>query len=100
MRKRSKPRPYDASGRRQRAQESQERMLEVARALFAERGYVETTMDEIAKRAEVAVPTLYAAFGSKRARLSTLIDRLGSGAPGSPPILQTQSAQQAMADPD
>jgi AcrR family transcriptional regulator len=100
MRKRTKPRPYDASGRRQRAHESQERMLEVARALFAEKGYVETTMDEIAKRAEVAVPTLYAAFGSKRAILSKLIDRLVSGEPGSPPILQTQGAQRAMSEPD
>ena len=100
MRKRSKPRPYDASGRRQRAQQSQERMLEVARDLFAEKGYVETTMEEIAKRAEVAVPTLYAAFGSKRAILSKLVDRLVSGEPGGPPILKTQDAQQAMSDPD
>ena len=100
MRKRPKPRPYDASGRRQRAQQSQERMLEVARELFAEKGYVETTMDEIAKGSEVAVPTLYAAFGSKRAILSKLIDRLVSGEPGGPPILQTPGAQQAMTDPD
>jgi AcrR family transcriptional regulator len=95
-----KRRRYDASGRQQRAAESQERMLESAGRLFAARGYAETTVDDIARDAGVAVPTIYAVFGSKRGLLSRLVDRLVSGTPDAPPILRTASAQQVLADRD
>ena len=42
-------------------------MLDAARRLFLERGYAGTTVPEIAAAAGVAVPTIYWAFGSKRA---------------------------------
>ncbi len=42
-------------------------MLEAARRLFLERGYAATTIPAIAAAAGVAVPTIYWAFGSKRA---------------------------------
>ena len=42
-------------------------MLDAARRLFLERGYAATTIPEIARQAGVAVPTIYWAFGSKRA---------------------------------
>jgi AcrR family transcriptional regulator len=42
-------------------------MVEAARQLFLERGYAATTIPAIATRAGVAVPTIYWAFGSKRA---------------------------------
>ncbi len=42
-------------------------MLDAARRLFLERGYVGTTVPDIAAAAGVAVPTIYWAFGSKRA---------------------------------
>jgi AcrR family transcriptional regulator len=42
-------------------------MLDAARRLFLERGYAATTVPEIATAAGVAVPTIYWAFGSKRA---------------------------------
>jgi AcrR family transcriptional regulator len=42
-------------------------MLDAARRLFLERGYVGTTIPDIAAAAGVAVPTIYWAFGSKRA---------------------------------
>ncbi|MGZ3421624.1 MAG: TetR/AcrR family transcriptional regulator [Polyangiales bacterium] len=100
MVKSRKPRPYDASGRRQRAAEARERALDVARRQFAERGYAETTMEAIATEAGLAVPTLYAAFGSKRGMLSQLIDRLVSGEPGGPSVLQTSSAKEVLAEPD
>ena len=47
-------------------------MLETARRLFLERGYAATTIPEIADAAGVAVPTIYWAFGSKRAIVSEL----------------------------
>jgi AcrR family transcriptional regulator len=42
-------------------------MLDAARRLFLERGYAGTTIPDIAAAADVAVPTIYWAFGSKRA---------------------------------
>jgi len=42
-------------------------MLDAAQRLFLERGYAATTIPEIAAEAGVAVPTIYWAFGSKRA---------------------------------
>ena len=42
-------------------------MLDAARRLFLERGYAATTIPAIAEAAGVAVPTIYWAFGSKRA---------------------------------
>jgi len=100
MSKRKPRRPYDASGRQARALENQERVLDVARELFAERGYAETTIDQIATQAGVAVPTIYAAFQSKRGLLDRLIHRLVSGEPGAPPLLETAGAQHVAAAPD
>jgi len=42
-------------------------MIDAARRLFLDRGYAATTVPEIAASAGVAVPTIYWAFGSKRA---------------------------------
>src|SRR3954466_15945975 len=50
--------------RRPRA-ERERQMLETAHALFAERGYAEVTMDEVAAEVGVTKPLLYAYFGNK-----------------------------------
>jgi AcrR family transcriptional regulator len=42
-------------------------MVDAAKRLFLERGYAATTIPEIAAAAGVAVPTIFWAFGSKRA---------------------------------
>ena len=93
MAKPKRRRRYDASGRRQRALENQERVLEAARRLFAERGYAETTIEMIARDAAMAPPTIFATFGSKRGVLAALMNRLVSGQPGGPPLLQTAGAR-------
>lgn len=46
--------------------ETRRRVLVAARAEFAEQGFRGATVSRIADRADVAVPTLYAAWGSKR----------------------------------
>jgi AcrR family transcriptional regulator len=62
-------------GRRARkALETRRRVLDAAEALFTRDGYAATTMTAIAEHADVAVQTLYAVFGSKRAILTELID--------------------------
>src|SRR6185312_7897397 len=100
MSKPKRRRPYDASRRQLRASESQERMLAAARRLFAERGYAETTMEQIAAAAEVSVPAVYAAFQSKRGVLSRVLDRLVSGQPGGTPLLQSPGARALLAETD
>jgi AcrR family transcriptional regulator len=95
-----KPRPYDASRRQQRALESQERLLEAARRLFATRGYAETRIEDIAAEANVSVPTVYATFQSKRGVLDALMRRLTSGVPGGPPLVDTPGPRAVNAEPD
>lgn len=75
-------------------------MLEVARRLFAERGYAETTIEAIASEADVSVPTVYATFQSKRGVLSALMHRLVSGEPGGTPLLRTAGARAVQAETD
>jgi AcrR family transcriptional regulator len=101
MRKSKKSvRAYDGSRRRQRAEETRERMLQAARGLFAERGYAETTIEMIATAADVALPTVYAVFRSKRGVLAALMERLVSGEAGGPPLLETRGAQAVQAETD
>jgi AcrR family transcriptional regulator len=56
------------------ADQTRREILEVARRLFAERGYVATSVTDIAEEAGVAVQTIYARLGSKRGMLMGLID--------------------------
>jgi AcrR family transcriptional regulator len=55
--------------RRERALATRRRMVGAAYRLFCEKGYVATTMEAIAREAEVAVPTLYFTFRTKGAIL-------------------------------
>ncbi|MET9106633.1 TetR/AcrR family transcriptional regulator [Streptomyces zhihengii] len=61
-------------GRRLKAQQTRNRMLEAAMSLFVEHGYGATTIDSIAREAKVAVQTIYFSFGSKQQILKELID--------------------------
>ncbi len=62
-------RPYDSSRRRRRAEEeraaTRRRVIDAARQLFLERGYVATTMADIAREAGVAMQSVYNAGQSK-----------------------------------
>ena len=53
--------------------ETRRRLLVAAAAEFAERGYAGATVARIADRAQVAVPTLYTAWESKRALLRAVM---------------------------
>ena len=74
--------------RQRRARATRLRILDVARALFLEQGYVGTTINAIAERADVAPETVYAAFGNKRALLSQLVDLSIAGTVASPVLEQ------------
>src|SRR5947209_19797093 len=60
--------------REQMALQTRRDILQTARRLFAERGYVATSVTDIAEAAGVAVQTIYARLGSKRGMLMGLID--------------------------
>jgi AcrR family transcriptional regulator len=51
-------------------------MLAVAEEVFAERGYQDASMDDIARRVGVTKPMLYAYFGSKEGLLVATIARV------------------------
>jgi AcrR family transcriptional regulator len=65
------PAPQQERSRRKR-----EALLEAALALFAERGYEQTSIEDIAHAAGVAVGGFYQHFSSKRQILLVLMDRL------------------------
>ena len=68
------PRRYDSPLRRAKAQETERRVLDAAASLFAERGYVGTSLAAVAEQAGVNARTIYKVFDSKLALLSRLVD--------------------------
>jgi len=63
-------------GRRERAIQTRDRILDAAHALFMEQGYDDTTIQQVAAAAGVAVQTVYFTFGNKARLLSQLQDRV------------------------
>jgi AcrR family transcriptional regulator len=76
-------RPYDARRRRERAaeerSETRRRVVDAARGLFLERGYVATTMADIATEAGVALQSVYTAGQSKADLLHLVTDLAVAG---------------------
>lgn len=71
-------RPYRADYRKRQSEhqsETTQRVItEAARTLFTRDGYGATTIERIAREAGVAVPTVYANFGTKRRIFEKLIE--------------------------
>ena len=71
-------RPYDATRRRERAEQerrvTRQRVMEAACTLFLERGYVATTMADIARDAGVALQSVYKVGHSKAELLHQVRD--------------------------
>jgi AcrR family transcriptional regulator len=65
-------------GQSEKGRETQERLYRTALKLFAERGYEETTLREIAKAAKVSPGLLYRYFPSKRAVVLALYNELSA----------------------
>lgn len=87
-----------ASGRRDRkARATRQRILDAAEALFVRDGYVSTTMAAVAEEADVAVQTVYAVFGTKRAILTELLAIRTVGDEQTTPLTQ-RPQWQAMED--
>ena len=93
------PGTVDFPRRRERARATRLRVLDAARALFVERGYVATTIDAIAERADVSPETVYSRFGNKRAILSDLVDLSIAGDDVAAPILARDWVQEMRDQP-
>ena len=65
-------RRYESPRRREQAAATRQAILEAAERLFAEQGYVGTSVAEIAQEARVALKTVYAVFGTKAEVLRAL----------------------------
>jgi AcrR family transcriptional regulator len=55
--------------------ERREQLVVVGRSVFAERGFVGTTVEEIAERADVSKPVVYEHFGGKDGLYAEIIGR-------------------------
>ncbi|HPX35599.1 MAG TPA: TetR/AcrR family transcriptional regulator [Mycobacterium sp.] len=55
--------------------ERRHQLIDVARSLFAERGYEGASIEEIAQRANVSKPVVYEHFGGKEGLYAVVVDR-------------------------
>lgn len=72
-------RPYASARRQAQARATRRSIVDAAGELFVQAGYGATSLQQIADRAEVAVQTIYATFGNKRAVLEELLDTAIAG---------------------
>ncbi|MET3805373.1 AcrR family transcriptional regulator [Nakamurella sp. UYEF19] len=89
------------ASRRERARRTREKIVRAADEEFRAAGYQGATMAAIAKRAGVAVQTVYFVFHTKAELLSNVIDAavLGPDDPVSPDEAQWYQAMEAEPDP-
>ncbi len=93
-------RRYDSPLRRQGAAQTRQAVLDAARELFTAQGYTATTVDQIAGRAGVSKPTVFAAAGSKQMILKQLRDITLAGDDEPVPVAQRSWYREALAEPD
>src|SRR5438270_9016148 len=60
---------------RMTGRERREQLLDVGRALFAEKGFEATSIEEIAAKAGVSKPVVYEHFGGKEGLYAVVVDR-------------------------
>jgi AcrR family transcriptional regulator len=80
-------RRYESPRRREQARVTRRGILDAAREVFLDRGYVRTTIRSIAAAAGVSPETVFATFGTKRALLAAVMDVAIAGDDAPEPIL-------------
>lgn len=71
-----KPRAYNSPARREQAEATRRAVLRAARDLFTSRGYAQTSVLDVARRAEVSLDTVYASVGRKPQLLLAVHDMI------------------------
>ena len=100
MARKPKRRAYDSSSRQEGARATRRAILVAARALFLQQGYAATTMPDIARSAEVALDTVYAAVGKKPALFRLLVETAISGEDEAITAEERDYVQAIRAEPD
>ncbi len=94
-------RPSKPARSRMTAAERREQLIEIARTVFAEKGFDGASVEEIAARAQVSKPVVYEHFGGKEGLYAVVVDRevrqllgmmRGALKDGSPRVLLEQAA--------
>lgn len=75
-------------------------ILDAASALFAERGYVATTVDDIAQAAHVATGAVYTSVGGKQQVLEAVVNRFVEPEPGPDPIPESPAPVEEVDEPE
>lgn len=57
------------------SQQRREQLIAIGRALFAEKGFEGTSVEDISARAEVSKPVIYEHFGGKEGLYAVIVDR-------------------------
>ena len=96
----SRRRAYSSPRRAAQARATRTAILDAARELFVARGYAGTTREGIAAAAGVAVQTVGAIFGTKRAILDALVAEAERGGSGDPPPALRSWPQDLRDQPD
>ena len=93
-------RTYDSSLRAQQVSARRRTLAQAARDLFVECGYPATTMDAVAKRAEVSLKTVYNAYRSKAGLLRAVWDLSLKGDLDDAPIAERSWYTELLSEPD
>jgi AcrR family transcriptional regulator len=93
-------RRYDNSRRLAQVRATRLKVIEAAKRLFIGQGYPATTLEAIAEAADVALPTLYRLFGSKRSLLKEVLDTSFGGDDEAIAFGDRPEQQQARAEAD
>ena len=96
----SPPRAYRSGLRAEQSAAVRERVLDAAADLFAERGYLGSTVADVARRAGVSVQTVYNAVGGKPELLKVAYDRAIAGDDEPVPMSERPQVQAMIAATD
>ncbi len=96
----SPKRKYNSSRRQALAEATKTQIAEAARSLFFKRGYLGTTIEEIANEAGVSKESVYSIFGSKQGILAFLLDAAVGGQEFPLPIIEQSAAQAILQESD
>lgn len=84
-------RAYKSATRERQAAETRQRIVKAAHRLLRTTGFSGMTIEAVAKRAQVSVPTVYAHFKSKTGILTALLDQSMFGSDYDEVVRQAQS---------
>ncbi|KWW99977.1 Transcriptional regulator [Carbonactinospora thermoautotrophica] len=93
-------RRYTSPARREQARKTRRAILDAAHRLFAEKGYLATSVEDIAREAGVARPTVFTSVGVKSQILKEVIDLTLAGDDEPVPVRERPWFREALEEPD